>query len=163
MIVKNPRINMNKKTISLILLVVFLITCMLTLANVFLKDTNTQENQTGTLTISNKTVHYEKVGKCLEVIDGNTIQVYGVGRVQLVQVGTFNSEPKLSEAKNFVMDKCLGKTVYLNIDNKQPKDKYDRTLAIVYTDSADINRELLDNGLAKISYFTPSEFKKGEV
>jgi micrococcal nuclease len=61
------------------------------------------------------------------------------------------------------MDKCLGKTVYLNIDDKQPKDRYDRTLAIVYTDSDDINRELLDNGLAKISYFTPSEFKKGEV
>ena len=26
-----------------------------------------------------------------------------------------------------------------------------------------INRELIDSGMAKISYFTPSEFKKGEV
>ncbi|WP_405294071.1 thermonuclease family protein [Methanobrevibacter sp.] len=154
---------MNKKTISYILLIVFLITIIVTLANSFLEDTNTQENQTGTLTINNTTIHYEKVGKCLEVIDGNTIQVYGVGRVQLVQVGTPDNNVKISEAKNFVSDKCLGKTVYLDVDDKQPKDRYGRTLAIVYTDSENINRELLDNGLAKISYFTPSEFKKGEV
>lgn len=154
---------MNKKTISVILLIIFLITTVLTVANVFMQDTNTQENQTGTLTINNKTVHYEKVGKCLDVIDGNTIQVYGVGRVQLTQVKTPDSEPELSQAKKFVTDNCLGKTVYLDIDDKQPKDKYDRTLAVVYTDNTDINKELLDNDLANISYFSPSEFKKGEV
>jgi len=154
---------MNKKTISIILLVIFIITTILTVANVFLDDSNTQLNQTGTLTIDNKTVHYEKAGKCLEVIDGNTIQVYGVGRVQLTQVGSVDSEPNFSQAKNFVSDKCLGKTVYLDIDDKNPKDKYDRTLAIVYTNDTDINKALLNNNLAKVSYFTPSEFKKGEV
>lgn len=154
---------MNKKTISIILLIIFIITIILTLANAFLEENNTLENQTGTLTIENKTVKYEKAGKCLEVIDGNTIQVYGVGRVQLTQVKTPNSEPGLSNAKSFVEDKCLGKTVYLNIDDKCPKDRYDRTLAIVYTDGSDINRELIDNGLANVSYFPPSEFKKGKV
>ena len=154
---------MNKKTISIILLIIFLITTILTLANVFLDDTNSQENQTGTLTVDNKTIHYEKAGKCLEVIDGNTIQVYGVGRVQLTQVGSIDNEPNFSQAKNFVSEKCLGKTVYLDIDDKQPKDKYDRTLAIVYTNDTDINKELLNSNLAKVSYFTPSEFKKGEV
>ncbi|WP_295588982.1 thermonuclease family protein [uncultured Methanobrevibacter sp.] len=154
---------MNKKRISQILLIVFIITMMLTVANIFLHDSNTQENQTGTLNISNKTVHYEKAGKCLEVIDGNTIQVYGVGRVQLIQVDTPDKEPGLSQAKKFVEDRCLGKTVYLDIDDKQSEDKYGRTLAIVYTDTSDINKELLDNSLANVSYFTPSEFKKGEV
>ena len=154
---------MNKKRISQILLIVFIITMMLTVANIFLHDNNTQENQTGTLNISNKTVHYEKAGKCLEVIDGNTIQVYGVGRVQLIQVDTPDKEPGLSQAKKFVEDRCLGKTVYLDIDDKQSEDKYGRTLAIVYTDTSDINKELLDNSLANVSYFTPSEFKKGEV
>ena len=149
---------MNKKTISIVLLIIFVITSVLTLANVFLNDANTTENQTGTLTIDNRTVNYEKTGKCLEVIDGNTIQVYGIGRVQLLQIGS-----PTSEAKDFVRDKCLGKTVYLDIDDAQPKDSYGRTLAIVYTDHNDINRELLDNGFAKISYFSPSEFKKGEV
>ena len=154
---------MNKKRISQILLIVFIITMMLTVANIFLHDSNTQENQTGTLNISNKTVHYEKAGKCLEVIDGNTIQVYGVGRFQLMQVDTPDKEPGLSQAKKFVEDRCLGKTVYLDIDDKQSEDKYGRTLAIVYTDTSDINKELLDNSLANVSYFTPSEFKKGEV
>lgn len=154
---------MNKKTISLILLIVFVITLALTVANVFLDDANTIENQTGTLTIGNETKQYEKSGKCLEVIDGNTIQVYGVGRVQLIQVDTPSTEPGFSQAKKFVEDKCLGKIVYLDIDDKQPEDKYGRTLAIVYTDSDDINRELLDNGLTQISYFEPSEFEKGKV
>ncbi len=154
---------MNKKRISQILLIVFLITIALTIANIFLEDSNAPENQTGTLTINNRSVHYEKVGKCLEVIDGNTIQVYGVGRVQLIQVDTPDKEPGLSQAKKFVEDKCLGKTVYLDIDDKQNEDKYGRKLAIVYTETSDINRELLDNNLANISYFTPSEFEKGNV
>ena len=154
---------MNKKTISLILLIIFVISLALTVANVFLQDNSTDENQNGTLTINNTTIHYEKSGKCLDVIDGNTIQVYCVGRVQLTQVGVPDSEPGLSQAKKFVEDKCLGKTVYLDIDDEQPKDKYERTLAIVYTDSDDINKGLLENNLAKISYFEPSEFEKGKV
>lgn len=154
---------MNKKRISIILLIVFIASIALTVANTFLADNDVAENQTGTLTINNTTVHYEKTGKCLEVIDGNTIQVYGVGRVQLIQVATPEKEPEFSQAKKFVEDKCLGKTVYLDIDDEQPEDKYGRTLAIVYTDSTDINRELLDNNLADMSYFTPSEFKKGEI
>lgn len=154
---------MNKKTISIILLIVFLLTLGLTIANTFIQDNNSIENQTGTLTINNKTVNYEKSGKCVEVIDGNTIQVYGVGRVQLTQIKMPTKEPELSKATNFVKEKCLGKTVYLNIDDEKPKDNYDRTLAIVYTDSEDINKELIDNNLVNISYFEPSEFKKGEV
>ena len=152
---------MNKKTISIILLAIFIITSALTLANVFLNDADTDINQTGTLSIGNKTVHYEKAGKCLDVIDANTIQVYGVGRVQLTQVDVNKEGPSFNQAKDFVIEKCLGKTVYLDIDDKQPKDKYDRTLAIVYTNDTNINRELLNSNLAKISYFEPSEFEKG--
>ena len=154
---------MNKKTISIILLIAFIVTSILTVANLFLEDSNTQENQTGTLTIDNRTVNYEKAGKCLRVIDGNTIEVYGIGKVQLTQVKIADSDPGFSQAKKFVEEKCLGKTVYLDIDDKQPKDKYGRTIAIVYTENADINKELLENNLANISYFEPSEFKKGEV
>ena len=154
---------MNKKTISIILLIAFIVTSILTVANLFLEDSNTQKNQTGTLTIDNRTVNYEKAGKCLRVIDGNTIEVYGIGKVQLTQVKIDDSDPGFSQAKKFVEEKCLGKTVYLDIDDKQPKDKYGRTIAIVYTENADINKELLENNLANISYFEPSEFKKGEV
>lgn len=155
---------MDKRKISAVLLIIFLITIGFTIVNLFLDEPNTLENKTGTLTVGNKTVNYENAGKCVDVIDGNTIQVYGVGKVQLVQVKTPQvNESGFSDAKKFVEDKCLGKTVYLDIDNAQPKDKYDRTLAIVYTDSDDINRELIENNLAEISYFEPSEFKKGEI
>ena len=151
---------MNKKKISIILLVIFLIGIVLTLANAFLEPENTIENKTGNLTVENKTIHYDNAGKCVDVIDGNTIQVYGVGRVQLTQIKT---DATNSNAEKFVKDACLGKTVYLDIDDKQPQDKYGRTLAIVYTDTTDVNKELIDQKLADISYFEPSEFKKGEV
>lgn len=155
---------MNKQKVSIILLIIFLITIGLTIANLFLQDSNTPDAKTGPITVNNKTVNYENAGKCVEVTDGNTIQVYGIGKVQLTQVKTPQSnESGFSDAKKFVEDKCLGKTVYLDIDDSHPKDKYGRTLAIVYTDSEDINRELIDNGLAEISYFEPSEFKKGEI
>lgn len=155
---------MNKQTISIILLIIFLITIGITLANNILDDSNSTSVKTGTITIDNKTIKYENTGKCVEVIDGNTIQVYGIGKVQLTQVKTpQQNESGFSDVKKFVENKCLGKTVYLDIDDKQPKDKYDRTLAIVYTDSEDINKELIENNLAEISYFEPSEFKKGEL
>lgn len=155
---------MDKKKISIILLIIFVITIGLTIANTFLEDTNKVENRTGTLTIGNETINYDNAGKCVEVIDGNTIQVYGVGRVQMVQVKTPQAnESGFSDAKKFVEERCLGKTVYLDIDDAQPKDKYERTLAIVYTETTDINKELIENNLAEVSYFEPSEFKKGEV
>lgn len=158
------RLNMNKRKISIILLIVFSITIGLTIANAILDDTNTVNQKTGTLTIDNKTIRYDNAGKCVEVIDGNTIEVYGIGKVQLVQVKTPQlNKSGFSNAKKFVEDKCLGKTVYLDIDDEQPQDKYGRTLAIAYTDTDDINKELIENRLAEISYFEPSEFKKGEI
>ncbi|MBQ6627782.1 MAG: thermonuclease family protein [Methanobrevibacter sp.] len=155
---------MNKQKISAILLIIFLITLGLTLANAILDDSNSVDKKTGNITLENRTIHYDNAGKCVEVIDGNTIQVYGVGKVQLVQVKTpQTNESGFSNAKKFVEEKCLGKTVYLDIDDKQPQDKYGRTLAIVYTDTDDINKELIENKLAEISYFEPSEFKEGEI
>ena len=155
---------MNKQKISAILLIIFLITIGLTIANAILEDSNRVNKKTGNITIENKTLHYDNAGKCVDVIDGNTIQVYGIGKVQLVQVKTPQSnESGFSNAKKFVEEKCLGKTVYLDIDDKQPQDKYGRTLAIVYTDTEDINKQLVENKLAEISYFEPSEFGKGEI
>jgi micrococcal nuclease len=155
---------MNRQKISLILLIIFAIIIALTLANGLLGETDTIENKKGTLTIANKTVNYDNAGKCVEVIDGNTIQVYGIGKVQLTQVKTpKETESGYSAAKKFVEEKCLGKTVYLDIDDKQKEDKYGRILAIVYTNTTDVNKEIIDSNLANISYFEPSEFKKGEI
>ena len=103
-------------------------------------------------------------GKCYKVVDGDTIWVEGIGKIRFVQVNTpERGEPGYHEAKDYVKEKCLGKTVYLDIDDKKHYDKYNRTLAIVYTENLDINRELLNENLAEIMYIPPSEFAKGTV
>ena len=161
---------MNKEKISLILLAIFLMTTVLTAASMFMDNTNGMVNETGSLNITDsktketRTVHYESKGKCLEVIDGDTIRVYGVGKVRLVQVDApEKTSPDFTDSKKFVEEKCLGKTVYLDIDDAEPEDKYGRHLAVVYTDTEDVNRELLNNGLAETLFIPPSEFPEGQV
>ncbi|MCL2157326.1 MAG: thermonuclease family protein [Methanobrevibacter sp.] len=106
--------------------------------------------------------NYEVSGLCDYVYDGDTIFVVGVGKVRLVGIDTpERGDPGYEEATNYVKNKCLGKTVYLDIDNAEPKDKYGRTLAIVYVDEININQELLKLGYAKVLYIPPSEFEKG--
>ena len=74
-------------------------------------------------------------------------------------------EPGGQEAKKFVVDRCLGKTVFLDIDDESPVDYYDRTLALVYTANTSykvprnsLNAILLRKGYAKVLYIPPSEF-----
>lgn len=154
---------MNKKTISTILLFLFFIGLGLTIANTFLNESE-NSYKSGQISINNSTITYDASGECLEVKDGNTIWVYGIGDVQLTQIKTpQKGESGFNEAKKFVEDKCLGKTVYLDIDNVTPKDKYERTLAIVYTEKESINDEIIKNKLGEINYFPPSEFKKGDL
>ena len=129
---------MNKKKISLIFLAIFIIGILFSGANLLLNDNGSETTENGTLTVidsktnESRNVSFEKSGKCLDVYDGNTIWVYGVGKVQLIQVGIpKQNEAGFSEAKQFTQDLCLGNTVYLDIDDKNPKDKYDRTLALM--------------------------------
>ena len=51
------RIEMNKQKISLILLIIFLITVSLTIANTLLDDSNSVDAKNGTITINNKKVN----------------------------------------------------------------------------------------------------------
>ncbi|MDR2967323.1 MAG: thermonuclease family protein [Methanobacteriaceae archaeon] len=164
----------KKKDLKQILFILFLV---LALFSVFGKlfvgiDTNTIDNSNkGGKYINNSyngtksnlsNPNYEVSGLCDNVVDGDTIDVVGVGRVRLVGIDTpERGQPGYEEATNYVKSKCLGKTVYLDIDNAEPKDKYGRTLAIVYVDGININQELLKLGYAKVLYIPPSEFEKG--
>ncbi len=106
-----------------------------------------------------KPPHYEKSGICNYVVDGDTLDVDGIGRIRLVGVNTpERGEPGYQEAKNFIKDRCLGKTVYLDIDDKKNHDRYGRVLAVVYVGNTNINAELLKKGYAEIMYIPPSEF-----
>ena len=62
------------------------------------------------------------------------------------------------EAKDYVKSMCLGKTVYLDIDDEKHYDKYGRVLAVVYAGNVNINQELLKRGYAEVMYIPPSEF-----
>lgn len=120
------------------------------------KATSTSFNNSSTSTVSSAG---EITGKCYHVVDGDTIDVEGVGRVRLVGVNTpERGEPGYSEAKKYVKDQCLYQTVSLDVDDEKQKDKYGRTLALVYVAGTNLNQQLLKKGYAEIMYIPPSEF-----
>ncbi len=119
---------------------------------------------------------------CVKINDGDTIEVElddgSTKRVRLVGIDTpecwrktssgwvSDPEPGGKEASNFTEGKVLGKTVFLDVDDEEPLDKYGRTLALVYTSQSDatkgprfsLNAKLLQKGLAKVLFIPPSEF-----
>lgn len=108
---------------------------------------------------SDKPPHYEKKGYCNYVVDGDTINVEGVGRIRFVGVNTpERGQAGYQEAKDFVKSYCLGKTVYLDVDDAKNHDKYGRTLAVVYAGKTNLNALLLQKGYAEVMYIPPSEF-----
>lgn len=103
--------------------------------------------------------NYEASGYCSYVVDGDTIDVDGVGRIRFVGVNTpEKGQADYQEAKDFVKSLCLGKTVGLDIDNAKHNDKYGRVLAVVYAGDTNVNAELLKRGYAEVMYIPPSEF-----
>ena len=114
---------------------------------------------TTTSSSNSNSPHAEVSGKCYKVVDGDTIDVEGVGRVRFVGVNTpERGDSGYQEAKEYVKNMCLGKTVGLDIDDAKNKDKYDRTLAVVYVGGVNLNQELLKKGYAEVMYIPPSEF-----
>ena len=105
------------------------------------------------------TKNYEASGYCPYVVDGDTIDVDGIGRIRFVGVNTpERGQPGYQEAKDFVSSLCLGKTVGLDIDDAKHYDKYGRVLAVVYSGDINVNAELLKRGYAEVMYIPPSEF-----
>jgi len=96
------------------------------------------------------------------VIDGDTIDVAGVGRVRLADIDC--PEPNAEggiKAKDFTKKYCEGKKVYLDIDDINVTDRYDRFVAVVYAPYNDgyvnLNQLLLKKGYAKADDY-PNEF-----
>lgn len=126
--------------------------------NSVLSDSGSSNSQIGTNN-SKTTANYEASGYCYNVVDGDTIDVEGIGRIRFVGVNTpERGQPGYSEAKDFVKSLCLSKTVYLDIDDAKHYDKYGRALAVIYVDNINLNAELLKRGYAEVMYIPPSEF-----
>lgn len=102
-------------------------------------------------------------GKVTRVIDGDTLDVSGVGRVRLVGVNTPEEHQEgYLEATDFLRSACLGKTVSIDIDDENSRDHFGRILAVVYQDGRNINAEILKSGHGEILYLPPSEFDPSE-
>jgi micrococcal nuclease len=118
-------------------------------------------------TDSSPSCHVERTATVNYVVDGDTICLEGGEKVRMVGVNTPEIHPTVEpgglEAKEFVESICLhGTEIGLNVDGLTPKDKYGRTLAIVYVNVDNswmaLNTELLWRGLAEVLYIPPSEF-----
>ncbi|MDI6701548.1 MULTISPECIES: thermonuclease family protein [Methanothermobacter] len=129
---------------------------------------NVPDNQSSSINSTDNStdtsgVKYDASGYCYHVVDGDTIDVEGVGRIRFVGVNTpERGQSGYREAKDFVKSSCLGRTVQLDIDDARRHDKYGRVLAVVYVDGVNLNRELLRRGYAEVMYIPPSEFNPYE-
>lgn len=112
----------------------------------------------------------ERTAVVFRVIDGDTIELEGGEKVRLVGIDApelRSSDPVEREraegAKEFIDNLCpAGTEIGLNVDDLEPRDRYGRTLALVYVRVenlwTNLNAELLRFGLAEILYLPPSEF-----
>ncbi len=87
------------------------------------------------------------------VIDGDTFAIENTS-VRLLGINTpERGEPYYQEAKEFLENLVLNKTVRLEF-GKDKTDKYDRTLAYVYINRENVNLKLIEEGFA--NYYFPS-------
>lgn len=97
-----------------------------------------------------KEIRLEGPYNVTRVIDGDTIDLEGYGRIRLSGINTPETgECYYQESKNKVIELILGKEVFVEKD-KTDIDKYKRKLRYVYLDDLMINKLLVEQGFAKV-------------
>ncbi len=108
------------------------------------------ERYTIELDTSNAKVIVEKEW-VVRVIDGDTFVTKSGQKVRLMGINAPElGQPKADDATQFLAKKVLNKEVELVIQEDYIFDVYDRVLAVVLVDGENINKLLLDEGLAEI-------------
>jgi len=98
-----------------------------------------------------------------KVIDGDTVELSTGEKIRLIGINTPETgEPFSREATEFTKKLTLGKSVRLEFDI-QPKDRYQRTLAYVYSGTDFVNLELIKNGLAVSETIQPNVLHQDEL
>ncbi|MBI5238381.1 MAG: thermonuclease family protein [Deltaproteobacteria bacterium] len=100
-----------------------------------------------------------------EVIDGDTVSVTGGERVRYIGVDTPEAgEPFYKEAKKRNGELVRGRKIRLAVCEKEPKDRYGRTLATVYADGELVSAVLLREGMGRTLIIPPCGIDKaGEL
>lgn len=100
--------------------------------------------------------------KVTRIVDGDTIEVSGLGRVRYIGVNTPETKHPSKpveyyghEAEEANRRLVGGKTVKLEFDVQQ-RDQYGRVLAYVYVGSTFVNAWLVENGFAQVMTIPPN-------
>lgn len=117
----------------------------------------TTSRPTVTATVSTK--NSDRYVTVTKIVDGDTIWIDNNENVRFVGINTPEvGEPGYYDATQYVSNRILNKRIYMDIDDKNPKDKYNRTLAVININGDNLNQELLCKQYAEIMYIPPSEF-----
>ena len=106
-------------------------------------------------------------GKVLKVLDGDTFLIRIQGQEEPVRLREIDApeithrkkagqEPWGRKAKDFAQSLVRGKTVRLEVEEPDERDKYHRLLAYVFLNHIFVNRELILSGNA---FFYPGPFR----
>ena len=107
----------------------------------------------------------EVSGVVTNVVDGDTLDVEGFGRVRLADVDSPEMDtPGGKAAKFFAETMLLGREVHLDVDDLGGKDRYGRWVCVVYVQDPEtgswvnFNSVLVASGHAEVKDFRDNEF-----
>jgi micrococcal nuclease len=96
-------------------------------------------------------------GRVVRVIDGDTVQLRGVGRVRLIGVDTPERGACLEDAATrFTQERIGGRRVRYEL-GEETRDRYGRTLAYLSTKQGMHNLALVRRGLAETLTIPPND------
>lgn len=97
------------------------------------------------------------VASVSDVVDGDTIELAGIGPARLIGIDTPERGDCYDEATEFTEQRIGGETVRYVV-GEEPRDPYDRLLAYVYdTQERMHNRELAEAGYAEVLTIAPND------
>ena len=129
-------------------------------------STTEHEEETTTTPQLPKYIKAEVIGD--HAIDGDTFVTEDGETIRLLMIDAPETgRPKYEEAKNYLNTQIQDKKITLTIYTTQPKDGYNRTLAIARNYKGDINLMMLTAGLAKTDIATelpidPTKYQEAE-
>lgn len=91
------------------------------------------------------------------IIDGDTLVIDGDKRIRLAGIKAPDKDEEMGiEATDYLREMVAGKEVFVQVDEKNPKDSLGRIRAIVYSGKKNVNIEMVRAGFAHLFPVTPS-------